>query len=307
MALNGQWMGEILDLCKILDNPVVIGLQFHVAVPCLLVGTLWLLSGKYRSKNLQLIRKGKTLWTTATSSSLNCKEGKEILPKLSVILPVGGLKSCSCENWKNILGQGYLGPIEFIFVTRCQNSVEFKSLMELNVGRHISETFNGDRNYKVRIVVSGMATTCSQKIHNLLEGIKNVSEDSKYIIFLDDDVTLQPDFLTHLVRDVELRPNTRLATGYPFDIPAGRDADIFAYAALSYHLPLVIGFSLRDTTQFVWGGCMLFRSQDLRNDEFGIQKAWRDGGYSDDLIVASIFSKLKMPVYCPPYAIFPQW
>lgn len=36
-------------------------------------------------------------------------------------------------------------------------------------------------------------------------------------------------------------------------------------------------------------------------------QAWEDGGYSDDLTVASKCTELQLPIYCPGYAIFPQW
>ena len=129
---------------------------------------------------------------------------------------------------------------------------------------------------------------------------------------------------------------------------------------------------LQERTEFVWGGCMLFRAAEMRGDARGILKvgvvnvlvaqagllgkskatcllpllaaimhcrqhstqcwaasapgvcfmasqpscnehhpltvqAWEDGGYSDDLTVASKCTELQLPIYCPGYAIFPQW
>ena len=59
--------------------------------------------------------------------------------------------------------------------------------------------------------------------------------------------------------------------GYPFDVPP-HGAGLLAYAVLSYHLPLVIPFSVRQRTQFVWGGCMLFRAAEVQGDARGILK-----------------------------------
>ena len=36
-------------------------------------------------------------------------------------------------------------------------------------------------------------------------------------------------------------------------------------------------------------------------------QAWSDGGYSDDLTVASKCTEQGLVIYCPSYAIFPQW
>jgi hypothetical protein len=67
--------------------------------------------------------------------------------------------------------------------------------------------------------------------------------------------------------------------GYPFDIVAsptttsssGRSSSssggwfgrLLAYAAASYHLPLLIGFSVADRGEFVWGGAMVLRAAEL--------------------------------------------
>jgi hypothetical protein len=36
-------------------------------------------------------------------------------------------------------------------------------------------------------------------------------------------------------------------------------------------------------------------------------QAWSDGGYSDDLTVASQCTEQQLTIYCPGYSIFPQW
>lgn len=36
-------------------------------------------------------------------------------------------------------------------------------------------------------------------------------------------------------------------------------------------------------------------------------QAWREGGYSDDLTVASVCGELGLKIICPSFAIFPQW
>ena len=93
--------------------------------------------------------------------------------------------------------------------------------------------------------------------------------------------------------------------GYPFDIPDPRGG-ILSYAALVYHLPLLIAFSVRQSTSFVWGGCMLFPLKSMAHDSYGIMQAWREGGYSDDLIVAAKCAEHELKILCPSSAVFPQ-
>ncbi len=96
-----------------------------------------------------------------------------------------------------------------------------------------------------------------------------------------------------------------MASGYPFDIPPP-DANVLTYAALAYHLPLIISFSVAERTQFVWGGCMLLPLTELRAGAHGILAAWADGGYSDDLIVAAKCTEHGLFVASPACAVFPQ-
>ncbi len=60
-----------------------------------------------------------------------------------------------------------------------------------------------------------------------------------------------------------------VVSGYPFDLPTP-GASFFTYAMLAYHLPLIIAFSVRQRTAFVWGGCMLLRLEELRTDKHGV-------------------------------------
>lgn len=62
-----------------------------------------------------------------------------------------------------------------------------------------------------------------------------------------------------------------VCAGYPVDVPA-KGGSIRSYAVLSYHLPLMIGFSISQRTSFVWGGCMLFPRQAMVDDVYGIMQ-----------------------------------
>jgi len=161
--------------------------------------------------------------------------------------------------------------------------------------------------------------TCYFFFCSLIAGIHAASPEADYVVFLDDDVHPHPTFLSRIVTDLQASPELRFATGYPFDLPplpsrssrsrggTQNTTSVFTYASLSYHLPLLIAFSLRSRTHFVWGGCMVMRGVDLRGDTLGVLAAWQDGGYSDDLTVAARATQLGLHVYCPSYAIFPQW
>ena len=66
---------------------------------------------------------------------------------------------------------------------------------------------------RTQIMVSGASSSCSQKIHNLQRGILNASQDSKYVLCLDDDVQLHPGFLQMAVEHMEADSAAFMLTG----------------------------------------------------------------------------------------------
>lgn len=79
--------------------------------------------------------------------------------------------------------------------------------------------------------------------------------------------------------------------GYPFDVPEA-GASLLTYCCLVYHLPLVIAFSVRQRTSFVWGGCMLLPLADLRSDAHGIMHSW------SPVCHFTTYSGSKTHIYC---------
>jgi hypothetical protein len=59
-----------------------------------------------------------------------------------------------------------------------------------------------------------------------------------------------------------------------------RGAGLLTYCVLAYHLPLLIAFSIRQRTSFIWGGCMLMPLADLRTDRYGFMKVCLEASMS---------------------------
>jgi hypothetical protein len=70
------------------------------------------------------------------------------------------------------------------------------------------------------VVVAGLATATSQKIHNQLAGVAASAAGTRYFLFLDDDVWLHASTVELLVAALEADAGAFMATGYPFDVPA---------------------------------------------------------------------------------------
>lgn len=135
----------------------VIGLQLHGMVPGLILGTLWFLSAWARLRELRRLRRAggaKYDWIK--------RHGLHQLPSVTVVLPVRGCRLHSTSNWKSILEQEYNGQVEYIFVMESGSDSANAVICDifqnaLPTQCHAKKT--------TRIVFSGRATSCSQKIH----------------------------------------------------------------------------------------------------------------------------------------------
>ena len=127
------------------------------------------------------------------------------MPGVSIILPVQGHRAYSLLNWQSQLSMTYAGPVEYIFVVQSAADHAIAALQKL-----ISCEYEAAR---TRIVVSGECQTCSQKIHNLRRGILEASQNSKYVLCLDDDIQLHPSFLQTAVHQLESDPSAFMLTG----------------------------------------------------------------------------------------------
>eukprot|EP00850_Spirogloea_muscicola_P018846 SM000177S03179 [mRNA] locus=s177:35680:39904:- [translate_table: standard] len=215
------------------------------------------------------------------------------LPKVTIIMPVKGVNEHSVDNWRSQIASVYGGELQFLFVVESEDDVAHGAVLQL------MSAAKGDIQFE--LIVAGHAVKSSQKIHNQLAGVSAMSASSKYVLFLDDDIRLHPGTICQLVDTMEADQKAFLLTGYPFDLPA---PTLVSYCTLEYHLPLFIGFSTGGRTTFVWGGCMMMLADDWRTDRYGICGALKDGGYSDDMILASVAAANGRSIHVPSFAVF---
>ncbi|KAF9614653.1 hypothetical protein IFM89_019630 [Coptis chinensis] len=171
-------------------------------------------------------------------------------------------------------------------------------------------------NIDTKVIVAGLSTTCSQKIHNQL--IDNVFHrriafnrlvwrrciKTPSMCFLDEDVRLHPGTVGALMAEMEKNPDIFIQTGYPLDLPSG---SLGSYCIYEYHMPCSMGFATGGRTFFLWGGCMMMHADDFRNEVTEL----RDGGYSDDMTLAALAGMFstgahKRLITSPPVAVFPH-
>ncbi|EKX33759.1 hypothetical protein GUITHDRAFT_147691 [Guillardia theta CCMP2712] len=214
-------------------------------------------------------------WTLEEPSHAKTRKGH----KVSVILPVKGVHEQTLDNWRTQIKLDHGGETEYFF---CMESTQdpvskraYKAAMEFKEEQKDLKNVN--------VVVCGLSFYCTQKIHNLLEGVSQISKESNYVLFLDDDAQMSSRILLSLM-----------------DVLDRDDKVLIAYRMLS-----VIALGQKYPT-VLWGGCLLLRTRDLFDDKVGILQAWEDCGYSDDMIMAGRASKVNKKIFIPPVAVLPS-
>ncbi|XP_072992451.1 uncharacterized protein [Typha latifolia] len=284
---------------RALCTPIAVFIQIQGCVICLTLAVGWCFAAYVRNR---VIRHMKRIIETGNSFAFLCDDINDLehsaqlnLPRVSVVMPLKGLGEHNFQNWRSQITSLYGGPLEFLFVVESTNDPAYHA-----VSRLITDFKD---NIDAKIVVAGLSTTCSQKIHNQLVGVERMHKDSKYVLFLDDDVRLHPGSIGALTAEMEKNPEIFIQTGYPLDLPSG---SLGSYCIYEYHMPCSMGFATGGKTFFLWGGCMMMHAEDFRMDLYGIVSGLRDGGYSDDMTLAAIAGQHKRLISSPPVAVFPH-
>ncbi|KAJ7969537.1 Ceramide glucosyltransferase, nucleotide-diphospho-sugar transferase [Quillaja saponaria] len=289
----------LFSLSRAFCTPIAVFVQIQGCVICLTLALGWVLAAYVRNRETKRI---KDSMQNGNSFSFLCHSIDELdhscqvnLPRVSVVMPLKGFGEHNLHNWRSQITSLYGGPVEFLFVVESTEDPAYHA-----VSRLISDFEDG---VDTKVIIAGLSTTCSQKIHNQLVGVEKMHKDSKYVLFLDDDVRLHPGSIGALTTEMEKNPEIFIQTGYPLDLPSG---SLGSYCIYEYHMPCSMGFATGGKTFFLWGGCMMMHADDFRLDRYGVVSGLRDGGYSDDMTLAAIAGAHKRLITSPPVAVFPH-
>ncbi|KAK7314404.1 hypothetical protein VNO77_32926 [Canavalia gladiata] len=289
----------LFSLTTNFSTPAAIFVQIQGCVICLLLGIGWASAAYVRNREINRLKKSMK---NGNSFAFLCYDINELehsnqvnLPRVTVVMPLKGFGEHNLHNWRSQLTSLYGGPLEFLLVVESTEDPAYPAVLKL-----LSEF---EDSVDAKVVVAGLSTTCSQKIHNQLVGVERMHKDSKYVLFLDDDVRLHPGSIGTLTREMESNPEIFIQTGYPLDLPSG---SLGSYCIYEYHMPCSMGFATGGKTFFLWGGCMMMHAEDFRQDNCGVVSELRDGGYSDDMTLAAIAGAHKKLISSPPLAVFPH-
>lgn len=280
-------------------TPLSIFIQIQGCLICLTLALGWACAAYVRGREIRQMKDSMKCGNSFAflSHDINDLEhsNQVNLPRVTVIMPLKGFGEHNLHNWRSQITSLYGGPLEFLFVVESTEDPAYCAVCML-----ISDFKD---NIEAKVIVAGLSTTCSQKIHNQLVGVERMHKDSKYVLFLDDDVRLHPGTIGALTAEMEKNPEIFIQTGYPLDLPSG---SLGSYCIYEYHMPCSMGFATGGKTFFLWGGCMMMHADDFRDDRYYVFSGLRDGGYSDDMTLAAVAGAHKRLITSPPVAVFPH-
>jgi len=208
-------------------------------------------------------------------------------PHVTLIVPCKGLDTQFEHNISAFFRQDH-GNYGLIFVVQAQTDPAYDRLQSI-CERMAPEATTAD----VRILVAGLSTACSQKIHNLLYGIERISQETQIIAFADSDICPRHDWLRRLSRPLRRslnRSKIGLATGYRWFVPAEDNLATLALSAMNAAVAQLLGNS---PFNHAWGGSMAVRVEDFRR--LGLPDIWKST-LSDDLSLSQAIRKARMKV-----------
>ncbi len=204
-------------------------------------------------------------------------------PPCVLIVPCKGLDETFDANIESFFRQDYEN-YHLYFVVADRDDAAYERLLRLKA-RHtqISEAA------KVKILVAGPSTACSQKLHNLIFAYNQIPEETVALVFADSDACAGPGWLSNIVYPLR-QDKIGAASGYRCFVPGSNNLASITLAAINAKICEMLG-----NTRFnlAWGGSMAILTDRFR--ELGLDKTWTKV-LSDDLSLSSAVRKrgLKM-------------
>jgi len=208
-------------------------------------------------------------------------------PRTTVILPCKGLDARFDANIESFFNQDY-DNYRLFFVVQEASDPAYEALGEIR--RKLQDSSNAS---EVRILVAGLSTGCSQKIHNLLHALDRAGEDTEILAFADSDICVRPDWLRQLIWPLR-RPRCGVSTGYRWYIPNRRNLATLGLSAVNSAVAQLLG---NNRFSHAWGGSMAMRAADFHR--LGLPSLWKNT-LSDDLSLSQTVKKAGMNVMFIP-------
>ncbi|MEQ8169282.1 MAG: glycosyltransferase family 2 protein [Candidatus Eremiobacterota bacterium] len=144
-----------------------------------------------------------------------------------------------------------------------------------------------------KLLVSGKATKCGQKNHNLLCGIEDDNGESEVYVFADSDVMPHRTWLKELIRPLSL-DSIPVTTGFRWLIPEGYSISGSLHSMMSAYLCVLIA---HQTFRGVWGGSTAIKRNEF--ERLRVKELWENSVVDDMTLTTLLFKKRINRVFVP--------
>jgi cellulose synthase/poly-beta-1,6-N-acetylglucosamine synthase-like glycosyltransferase len=208
----------------------------------------------------------------------------DFTPRVSIIAPCRGLDQGLKENLEKLFLQDY-PEYEIVFVTDSARDESLTVIEELR-----REFPNKNSN----VVIAGPATDSGQKVHNLIQAVKDVSKSSEVFVFVDSDARPNERWLRHLVAPLAYK-EIGAATGYRWFFVEGGGFSSHLRSAWNASITSQLGVNVKNN--FCWGGSTAIRRETF--ERLNMLDRLK-GTLSDDFALTKILQKEKLPIHFAP-------
>jgi cellulose synthase/poly-beta-1,6-N-acetylglucosamine synthase-like glycosyltransferase len=208
------------------------------------------------------------------------REYPEFTPFATVFVPCRGVDDGLKENINAIFAQDY-PAFEIVFVT---DRADDPALAIIDAARR---SFTGESGPTMRFVVSGPATDCGQKVHNLRTGVAEADPLSEIFVFVDTDARPGANWLRSLIGPLQ-DPALGATTGYRWFVPVR--GGLASRLRSVWNAAIASALGERLEKNFCWGGSTAIRRETFYDrkvveywhgtvsDDFALTRALHEGG-----------------------------
>ncbi|HWL92419.1 MAG TPA: glycosyltransferase family 2 protein [Phycisphaerae bacterium] len=205
-------------------------------------------------------------------------------PKVAVIMPCKGVDE-KLKHTVEMLGRQRFRDYEVIFAFESDTDAAYSAVSE----------WTRDWARPHRLVVAGLASQRSQKIHNLLAALDQISADREVLVFVDSDAEPAENWIGYLVAPLKDEA-IGATTGYRWyratgGIAAGVRSTWNAGTTVKLH---------DEHLSFCWGGSTAMRR--ARFESLDMRRYW-DRALSDDLQMTRAIREAGLLVHFVPQAL----
>ncbi|HWW22225.1 MAG TPA: glycosyltransferase family 2 protein, partial [Steroidobacteraceae bacterium] len=211
-------------------------------------------------------------------------------PRAAVLIAIKGVSSTTVRFLSALRSQRY-DNYRLIFALESAVDPAYALVMQFKA------ELAGERT--VDVVLAGVSTECSQKVHNLLAALRMLRQEDRIVVFADADIVPVDTWLAQLIRPVA-HGETASACGYRWQLAVKREWPSLILAAADWSVATAARSRMWN---LCWGGSLALGREAL--EQLDLPRVWARAA-SDDLTLTRALRAKALRIYVPPFVLVPS-